>query len=527
MRARRRIGRVAVNGLLLVGVAGLLVAYLVVVNDLPSRVYTSVQREYLAYNAGRSLAQAAPTWNVLPLDSSAVPTSLPGQDSQVRAVLVARYEEQDGVSVTVYDLEFRGQYRLVHSGAFTTTVQVFFPFPANLETLHEVAFLVDDAEPAGVQYGTHGINWQGVMVPGEAQDVEIRYKADGANSFSYGLHQNQRADVDVEVKISQLTGCEVPRSSLPASERIPTEGGEVWRWRYAGLIPDRDIRLNLPTRLSFAQRVAQLEDDYRLLAGLAPLLVGLFVALLAGAMYLGGVQLGFESYLLAGFGLALFYPLLTFASGVVDLGVAAAVAVTVVVGLQVTFLGLTAGWRAAWRAGLLLVILLGFLSLGLLAPWRGLLLTVGGLLLVGTFMVLYATRKAPSEPEVPPEPLTTTEPPEESDPAESAGSPLRSDGEEPTSPAEPEIGETAPDVEVEEEGTEVEIVQTVPPSMHCPFCARALEDDYGYCPGCGRDVNGIQKCPVCGHRQLVSVEAGVSYCVQCGESLDLAAREAR
>lgn len=488
MKLHKRVGTVIVNGMLLLVLTGLLAAYLVVVNDLPARVYTEVQREYLAYNSRRSLAQVAPVWNVVLPGLDALSATLPGQDSRVRATLRARYEEQGGVSVTVYDLDFSGEYHLVHTGPKSTTVELFFPFPGNLETLHGVLFLVDGREPPEAGYSAEGIGWKTVLAPGEGRQIEVRYQADGANSFAYSLQQGVRADIDVELTVLGLVGSQIPRHALPASASDTADGSEVWTWRYGGLIADRDIRLDLPTRLSFAQRVAQLQSGFRILASLSPLLVGLFLASLAGVLYLSGVRLRLATYLLAGCGMALFYPLLTFLSGMVDLAVAAGVALLLVSALQIVFLGLAAGWRkAGWRVGLLLVIFLGFFSLGMLTVWRGLLLSVGGMLLIGAFMLLYARRPPLPDPEPPSEPQRSTE--KEEDP-------------------EPKPGDVAD-----------ETLLPAADALHCPFCSRGLAEDHCFCPGCGHDMNHIRRCSACGHRQSVSAGQNVVYCLRCGEAI--------
>jgi len=473
-------GMVLLNGLLLVGLIGLLAAYLVVVIDLPSRVYTAAQREYLSYNYKRSITQAAPILTVVEAEGRVEPAILAPQESRVRATLAARYEEQGGVNVTVYDLDFRSEYLLAYRGpAMTSTVALFFPFPSNLETLHEVSLLVDGEKPPEAQYTLQGIGWHTELEAGEEHRIAISYKADGANSFTYGLNQGQRSDVlDVTVAVLGLEGSEIPRISLPTTANAVTDGGETFTWDYTGLIPSRDIQLTLPARLSFAQRVAQLQGDFRLLAVLAPFLVGLFLASLFGVFRLSGMRLRLESYLLIGCSLAFFYPILTFLSGLVDVVLAAVLALLLVSGLLLVFLGLTAGWRQTWwRAGLLLAIFLGIFSLGILTPWRGLLLTSGGLLLVGTFMLLYARR--PPAPE--PEPVSILEP-------------------EPMPTPEP-------------------VPAPEPTKRHCPHCGRALADDHDFCPGCGQDTHRVRRCAKCGHEQFVPAELEPAYCVHCGQLL--------
>jgi hypothetical protein len=509
MRPHKRPRNLLANGILLAGLVGVLILNLVIVIDLPTRVYTAKQLAYLDYNRSRSISQAAPSWSIIRADGTthpAIPSYI--RENRVRASLYAHYEEQDGVSVTVYDLDFRGEYLLVYDGPASTIIELFFPFPDNLETLHQVRLLVDGEEPPEVQYTTSGINWQAELQPGEERQVHISYQADGANTFAYRLYRGQRSDVDVAITVVGLAGSTVPRVSLPTTSDEATDDGEILIWDYAGLIVDRDVQLTLPTRLSFAQRIAGLQEVFRLLAGLAPLLVTLFLVSLAAVFYLGRVRLGLESYLLVGCGMALFFPLLTFVSGLVDLVPAAAIALTLVSGLLLVFLSLAAGWqRIRWRAGLLLIVFLGFFSLGILTPWQGLMLTSGGLLLVGTLMLQYVRRPPAPEPEPSPPPTSAVS---ELEPA------LPHDEVTP----EPESARV-PDETIPESDPTL-LAGVVSPSradLYCPFCARALADDYRFCPGCGHDTEQFRRCGGCGVPQFVPAELDPAHCVHCGQDL--------
>ena len=269
--------RVLINGLLLLFLLSLLISYVVVTSDLPSRIYTSSQRAYLYDNLGGVVAQEAPIYNVLPAtevaaesdgtaqDVDVAPIFLPVEESVVEAILLARYEEQEGVSATVYDLDFSAEYVLSNPGPGLSRVELFFPFPSNLETLHEVRFLVDGEAPEGVQFSTQGIRWSASLESDERVQVEIGYKANGATSLTYGLQHEQRADVDVSIRVLGLVGSEVPDYSLPTTAIEEEEGGETLVWRYDDLIPNRDIRIDLPSRLSF------FKSEDRFLAGMGAL----------------------------------------------------------------------------------------------------------------------------------------------------------------------------------------------------------------------------------------------------------------
>jgi len=517
MKLFKRIPGILTTGALFVALIALLVSYLYAVSDLPARVYTESQRSFLEYNNMRSVEQAAPVLNYYapvnvgvlgdkPSNEDVPPAILPWKSSRVKATLLARYEEEGGVSVTTYDLDFQGDYSLAHTGATSITLDLFFPFPTNLETLHDVYFLVDDEEPLDAAYSTAGIRWHVLLVPGEEHQVSIRYKADGANSFTYGLMRDQRTDIDVTVEVCGVKGSTGSTGALPSSATEPTETGELWQWQYSALIADRNIRLDLPTRLSFAQRVAQLQSDFRSLASMAPFLVLAFLVALGMMFGLTGVRLRLENYLLAGLGLALFYPLLTFLSGGVALVWAAIVAFCLVSGLILVFLGLAVGWRPViGRVGLLLAVFLGFFSLGMLSPWPGLLLTVGGLLLVAIFMALYARRAVAPEPAAPPSGEATLHTDRDDAIAASVAEP---DSDAETAEALSLQTTTAPSSPVSSS-----------PKMHCPYCARSLEPDYAFCPGCGHDTGGMRRCLHCGHQQVALPGSDVTYCVQCGEKL--------
>lgn len=496
MMTLKRGTRILVHGSLLLVLVALLATYLLLVSDLPARVYTVEERAFLAYNDARRVAQFAPTWNVVLPGGDATSMQLPGQENRVRATLVAREEEQGGVSVTAYDLDFQGEYRLAHTEAMNTTIALFFPFPRNLDTLHEVRFTVDGAEPPGATYTTQGIFWETVLEPGQEQQIEVSYRAEGANSFSYGLQHEQRADVDVVLRVEGLTGSKVAASSLPASGHEPNAEGEVWTWHYPLLIADRDIRLDLPTRRSFSQRVAALQDDFRLLGGLAPFLTAGYLASLAGALRLGGVRLRVTSYLLVGCGVVFFYPLLTFLSSTVALPLAAGLSLALVSALVLVYLGWTAGWRAtAGQAGLLLTIFLGLFSLGILSPWHELLWTAGGLLLLGTFMVLYARYRASLPPE-----------PEPAPPAESIET-------------QPQAEAVSTPIQVADVPLPIEEAAPPPEEIHCPYCARRLAEGDRFCPNCGHDTAQLRRCPACGRQQIVPAELEPAHCLYCGEAI--------
>ena len=478
----------------------LVAAYVLATAGLSGRLYTPDQQGYLLRYRQMNLVQSAPLSNYYVGDEAAphfdagiistanlTPVAALGAvDCRVRATLDARYEEAEGVTTTVYDLDFEGVYRLHHEGSAPFIVFEFvFPFPQGLDTLNQVYFLVDGEEPRDVQYSLGGITWRSEVQRGEEHEIVVRYRARGAGSFRYALDHNRRTEnVDVQIAVQGLTGSEVPDDSLPTTSVENGAGGETFAWQYEALIADRDVQVTLAEQMGFAQRVERLQQPLRALSSASPLLVALFVACLAGMHGLSGVRLPFLHYVLAGCGFFLFYPALTFLSGVLDLAPAAAVALIAVTALLVVFLGRAAGWQRTWQTLLLAAVFLGLFSLGLVSRWRGLMLTAGGLVLIGAFMALAARHQA-TKPN-----LQITQ------------SPIPSS----TEPQSVETLETAPE-------------EPPSPGRHCPHCGAALDEAFAFCPACGHDARGFHHCAACGATHYAPPEANVTHCPSCGSQL--------
>jgi hypothetical protein len=491
-KAPLKTGRLFINILLIAGLIGVLAVYAVIVSDLPSRLYTPDQWAYLSYNTSRSITQTAPTFEAEMdqiKEGVAVPSDFFDWKTKVNATLEARYKEQAGVNITVYDLDFQSEYLLSSPGTGErATVVLFFPFPNNLQTLHDVRFLVNGKEPPGAQYTVQGISWQSDLRADKEHTIVINYKADGVNSFAYGLQQNHRSDVDVSLTVLGVKGSQVPQFSLPATDVENLENGERFSWKFPGLIPNRDIQITLPQQLSYSQRVAQLQSDFRTIGNLAPILIGCFLVSLAVLLRFAGERLPFESYLMIGFALALFYPSLTFLSGLLDVIPAAVLCLLIVSSLVMTFLVFMIGWKQTWwRVGILLIIFLGIFSLGTLTPWRRLLMTAGGLMLAATLMIAYARRIIQPEPELKmePEPVMDFE-------TESL----------PGIPPAPSPEKTATPEKI---------------TGYCPKCGRKRGDDYAFCPGCGYATEELLRCQNCNHEQHISPETKQTFCLNCGE----------
>lgn len=507
----------------------LVFVYVMATSRLGASIYTDDQRRAFAVHERMNLSQAAPiskfyvesesgVLEAVDADkSSGVAAMMGAADCRVRATLDARYEEVEGVATTVYDLEFEGTYLLRYDGSIPTTMlELVFPFPQGLDTLNQVYFLVDGEEPADVRYSLDSIVWWTQMEVGEEHEVTVRYRARGVGSFSYTLDHNRRLeDLDVEIAVQGLVGSEVPNDFLPTTsvEDVEGEAGEKFAWRYEALIADRDVQVVLPARSSFVQRVEKLQEPLQALSRFSPLFIASFIACLFGAHRLSGTRLPIEHYLLTGLGFFLFYPALVFLSGVFELELAAAVALVLITALLTIFVGhATESRRIGWQTALLCGVFFGLFSMGMISHLRGLLFTVGGLLLVGMFMLLVA-RQRPPEPAI--EEVASRESSASAgDEVDETAEPVKA------TPPEEQLTIVSP-VEVNAPDIPVTIPEPPPPlpSRYCPHCGGPLNEAFAFCPACGRDAKPFHRCSACGTEHYVSSETELGHCPACGERM--------
>lgn len=491
--------------ILIIG-GGLLLCFLtilgpVLVSDYSSLIYSPSQQEYLSYNSARVISQEPAAWNTIAQpevgeelgDAAAViaPAMFTYWENHVDATLDARTEVESGVSVTVYDLDFTSEYR-IRAPDIPVTVELVFPFPSNLDTLHDVQLLLDGEEPPGVEYSTQQIRWLAEMQPNEEYAVTVEYKAEGVNRFVYGLYKDRRMNVlDVNIEVTGLRGTTLETDALPYTDKDFTISSDTFTWEYNNLVGNQDISLELPQRLSFAQRVAELQDDFRLLTVLAPFWVVLFMTGLWGWTWLQDRNLPFEVYALMGFALILFYPLLIFLSSLMPLILSSILTFVIISAVEVLFLFFSRKWsdlipRVLW----LLLIVLGLLSIGMLTPLRGLMVSVALLTLVLTFMIVVGGRRVSIREKF-------AAPEQE----------LADVGETPV------IEEDLAAVPDEAPSSETEAHQ------HCPSCGELVADDFKFCATCGYDLKSVITCHNCGYTQAVAPDVEQFYCLNCGTLL--------
>ncbi len=483
---------------------GMMVGSIGLTSQLPRRVYTAEQQEWLALNDQLRVRQSAPeiNYSVLSASSSYLPAvpsqplALGARESHITADIDVRYKEKDGATVTAYDLHFAATYLIANPDAQQPiTVEIAFPFPQTAAVLSEVTLDVDGAEPPGVIYTMQSINWKAMLDPGQECKIEVRYRAEGVGSFGYRVPQSERMrDFDLRVAIRGAQEIKIPESALEPTARQDAANETVLSWRYLNTITNRNVQVELPARprLAFAQRVERLGQFFMQLALAAPLLTVLFLLCWLVVVRLESLRVTHEHTVLLGIGFFLFYPLFIFLAGFVEVSLAFAAALVVagalVVGYGVRVLG---GRLVTIYLIPLLMIFYGLLTRGLTEPrYLGLMLAISSVSLVALYMWRVSRRKPQAAPAAEAKSVTQVEPVKEAAPTQE------------TQAAAP-VEETRP-----VPAREVE--------RYCIHCGQRTEGSFKFCPQCGQGAQATRQCAGCGLEYIPGGDMP-GYCPACGE----------
>lgn len=428
---------------------------------------------------------------------------------------------------TVYEAQFAGDYTLINpSDEERTAVALTFPLPTGAEMVWDVTMDVTDGKPVKVlkdapelpepqtRTTIDALGWSGVFEPGEKKVFHVEYIVRGQQEYAYLLGSRyQMPHFSMEATIHGATEVDLPPDILPLSREPEVDTGAKTvklKWYYDDVLTTKNIRITLPGMgpdVTFADRLAQNRPLFDSLLRASPLSALLLMVLLWAAMRQGGLRLSGVTYLLLGVNAVLLGPLTVFGAAILGTKAAYWIALALVTLIAVMYSRL-AGTRAARAVLLLMIAVVGAMSYGALHPGRqGLVLTLGGVVTLGYFMVLFAAgRQVRAEP-VRPRPRPIPAPP----PGYSDATPTEGDI------PKPDGGEAPADVPAQ-------MLPTKPGAdtcrRVCTKCGTALSDSYSFCPGCAAPVSPLTiNCDACGAQLCAVCAAEFIHCPRCGVRL--------
>jgi hypothetical protein len=444
---------------------------------------------------------------------------------------------------TVYEATFSGDYAVVNpSDEERSAVALTFPLPTGAEMVWNAKMDVDDninkVEPESdeeiarpeTRTTLDAVRWSGVFEPGEQKDFHITYIVRGQQEYSYLLDSRyQMPHFSMVATIHGATEIDLPPDILPLSREpeVDTDANTIaLKWYYEDVLTTKHIRITLPTRepeVTFADRLRQHEPLFQSLMGASPLFAVLFLGMLWLAMHMAGTQLSKASYILLGIDAILLAPLTVFGAALLGTRAAFWIALAVVTVVAVMYARI-AGKRVARTVLFLMLVVVGGIAYGVLDPERkGLVLTLGGLVSLAYFMMLFAAARqvsgrgdGDSAPEIAPE--------HQRDPEEifAEYAELADDREqaEQADGGQVQQGEVEDAMEASDQESSSEEDGAPEVWQICTKCGTELVEGYKFCPGCSEPVTALTiTCDGCGAELCADCAADYVHCPRCGVRL--------
>jgi len=298
---------------------------------------------------------------------------------------------------STYTVDFRGAYTFHNTSARERRVDFLFRFPATRAIYDDLEFRVD-GKPAVTEHTPGGVRASAPVGAGRSAEVEIGYRSQGLDRWSYDLRPAPGAtgesplppsDVaevrDFELVMStNFAAIEYPDDALSPTGARRTPPGWALTWRYRSLVSGFKIGMAMPERLQpgpLASRISYF----------APVSLFFFFFLMFIITTLRGIDLHPMNYFFLAAAFFSFHLLLAYLVDHLSIHVSFVICSAVSIALVVSYLRLVVGMRfAAVEAGLAQLIYLVLFSYAFFFKGiTGLVITIGSILTL--FVVMQMT----------------------------------------------------------------------------------------------------------------------------------------
>lgn len=239
-------------------------------------------------------------------------------------VEIEKVENKQNVSPSriPYNVNFKGEYFVKNPFKKSESkVDFNFPLPQSSGTVSNVEILVGGKEPEDVQYTTASINWSVKFKPAEQKSFLVSYKTKGNNNFLYKVvHGNRIKEFNLKMKVDAIDKVDIPEMSIPPTKTEQKGGRWELEWNLVKMITVNDIYVQFARSLDVINQKTQILQ----LSKYIPLFLVVFFIYLVGAGMAEKVKIDIEQYFLLSLTFFLFYPLLGYLSGLLDIKVAIA-----------------------------------------------------------------------------------------------------------------------------------------------------------------------------------------------------------
>jgi hypothetical protein len=143
-----------------------------------------------------------------------------------------------------YSFKFSGEFTIRNNSNRAEAYYFDFPLPQNVGNLTAVSVEADGKPFTADTNLANGINWSGLLQPGEAHVFAIKYQAQGTEQFNYSLsrRQTQMGEFMAQIR-TDFSRIEVPEKAMVPAEVASDAGQSKYTWKGSQLIAAQDVAL--------------------------------------------------------------------------------------------------------------------------------------------------------------------------------------------------------------------------------------------------------------------------------------------
>ncbi len=284
-----------------------------------------------------------------------------------------------------YSVTFEGKYQVANTLQVPVTATVTFSFPSDNAIYDDFELRIGDQQitPKGVTSSVPGTL---PLAPGESSEIYVTYKSRGLDRWVYRFADRITTVRDFTLTVNtDFTGYDFPERTVSASSKTRTAQGWELQWRFASLVSDFGVGVEMPHKLNPGPLASRMSF-------FAPVSLLFFFTVLLVLGVIKGVNLHPMHYFYLGAAFFAFHLLFAYLVDHVLVEVAFVTAALVSLGLVISYLWRVVGPRFALReAGLSQLIFLVLFSYAFFFEgYTGLVVTVGAILTLAVLMQVTA-----------------------------------------------------------------------------------------------------------------------------------------
>jgi len=335
---------------------------------------------------GAPHVQTAPVVHIPPPDERMPEKYLELESSDIQVALRLKHRQKGLLWYSTYEVTFDGRYTVQNPSDKAEEVKVRFVFPSYSAIYDDFVFTINDIRVTPEEKPGESIVSTVKLAPAEQADIHAAYRSRGLDrwlySFGSGIVNVRNFTLTVDTDFKDIN---FPAHTISASTKTPTPQGWNLQWRFANLLSDFNVGVEMPHKLNPGPLASRMSF-------FAPVSLLFFFTVLVVLGVMRGVNLHPVHYFFLAAGFFAFHLLFAYLADHLPLQLTFIISAAVSLALVVSYLWRVVNRRFALReAGISQFLFLVLFSYAFFFEgYSGLVVTVGAIITLAVLMQMTA-----------------------------------------------------------------------------------------------------------------------------------------